>query len=344
MRENRASPTLEDVARAAGVSTATVSRALNCPDKVARPTREKVQQAVHQLGYLPHFGARAMAANRTRTIGAIIPTMENAIFARGIQAFQEALHERGYTLLVASSSYSAALEEEQVRALVARGADGLLLIGHDRDPAVTGFLERHRVATLVSWSFDPAARLPSVGFDNIAAMQALAREALALGHRRLALVTAPLATNDRARGRAEGVRRAMREVGLAPETLLIVETVYGLETGAAAFRKVMAAPEPPTMVFCGNDVLAMGALMAARDAGLDVPGDVSVTGFDDIDLASVAVPGLTTVHVPHRLMGATAARSIIAMVEEDLAGESLQLKTDLRWRESLAPPPTTRGG
>lgn len=340
MRENRNTPTLEDVARAVGVSTATVSRVLNSPDKVAESTRARVQEVVRQLGYLPHFGARAMAANRTRTIGAIIPTMENAIFARGIQSFQEALHDQGYTLLVASSSYSPELEDEQIRALVARGADGLLLIGHDRDPGILAFLQRHGIPALVAWSYNKDAPLPSVGFDNRTAMRVLATKSLALGHRYVGLITAPLATNDRARGRAAGVRDAIREAGLPFEALKIVETAYGIETGAEAFQEIMAGPQKPTLVFCGNDVLAAGALQRARKLGFSVPDDVSVNGFDDIDLARITSPALTTVHVPHREMGRRAAQVLIHMLETGSKGESIELPTDVRWRGSLAKPPT----
>lgn len=341
MRENRNTPTLEDVARAAGVSTATVSRVMNSPGKVAESTRRRVQEAVQRLGYLPHFGARAMAANRTRTIGAIIPTMENAIFARGIQAFQEALHDQGYTLLVASSSYSPELEEEQIRALVARGADGLLLIGHDRDRRVLDFLERHEIPALVAWSFDETARLPSVGFDNRAAMMDLAREALKLGHRRFGIITAPVATNDRARERVSGITQALQDAGIDTRSLKIVETAYGIETGAEAFQEVMSGLQTPTLVFCGNDVLAAGALIRAREMRMAVPEDVSVTGFDDIDLARITVPGLTTVHVPHREMGRRAALALIELVEKGTKGEVVKLSTRISWRGSLAEPTRT---
>ena len=146
-------PTLEDVARRAGVSTATVSRCLNEPARVTDATRERVTDAVAALGYSPNFGARALAARRTRTIGAVIPTMEHAIFARALQAFQEALQAKGFTLLVASSSYQPDLEEEQIRALVARGAEGLLLVGHDRPERVYEFLEMQNVPALIAWAF-----------------------------------------------------------------------------------------------------------------------------------------------------------------------------------------------
>lgn len=343
MKENRSVPTLEDVARLAGVSTATVSRCLNTPDRVVESTRLKVAEAVRTLGYLPNFGARAMAAKRTNTIGAVIPTMENAIFARGIQAFQEALHDQGYTLLVASSSYSLDLEEEQIRALVARGADGLLLIGHDRLPGVREFLQRHDVPALVAWAYDREGRLPSIGFDNRAAMNALAREAIGLGHRRIGVISARTAANDRARQRLTGIRDALREAGLDESGLSVVETTYGINEGAEAFERLMRAESPPTVVLCGNDVLAVGALRRARDLGISVPGDVSVTGFDDIDLAQVAVPGLTTVHVPHREMGRQAAQMLVQMVESGSPGESVELATAICTRDSLGPANANAG-
>ncbi len=337
MKENRSVPTLEDVARLAGVSTATVSRCLNTPDRVVETTRLRVADAVRELGYLPNFGARAMAAKRTNTIGAVIPTMENAIFARGIQAFQEALHDQGYTLLVASSSYSLDREAEQVRALAARGADGLLLIGHDRLPEVGVFLQRHGIPALVAWAYDSQGGLPSIGFDNRASMRALAREAIGLGHRRIGVISAETAANDRARGRLEGIRDALREAGLPDGDLPVIETTYGIAQGAEAFARLMRSERPPTVVLCGNDVLAVGALSRAREIGLSVPGDVSVTGFDDIDLAQVAVPGLTTVHVPHRVMGRQAARMLVRMVETGAPGASVELATRIRRRDSLAP-------
>lgn len=343
MRENRSVPTLEDVARLAGVSTATVSRCLNTPDRVVESTRLKVAEAVRTLGYLPNFGARAMAAKRTNTIGAVIPTMENAIFARGIQAFQEALHDQGYTLLVASSSYSLDLEEEQIRSLVARGADGLLLIGHDRLPGVREFLQRHDVPALVAWAYDREGRLPSIGFDNRAAMNALAREAIGLGHWPIGVISARTAANDRARQRLTGIRDALREAGLDESGLSVVETTYGISEGAEAFERLMRAESPPTVVLCGNDVLAVGALRRARDLGISVPGDVSVTGFDDIDLAQVAVPGLTTVHVPHREMGRQAAQMLVKMVESGSPGESVELATAICTRDSLGPANANAG-
>ncbi len=333
-------PTLADVARRANVSTATVSRCLNTPELVGAETRDRVMQAVRDLGYAPNFNARALAAKRTNTMGVVIPTMDNAIFARGIQAFQEELGRHGITLLIASSAYQEELEEEQIRTLVARGADGLLLIGYHRRPEIYGFLRRRAVPALVAWSFDMDEPHAAIGFDNVRAMADLARRVLALGHDRIGMISAPIAANDRARGRVDGLRLAMAEAGLPESRLTLVETQYGIDTGAAAFRGIMTDVPETTVVLCGNDVLAIGALRAAKGMGLRVPADVSITGFDDIELAMLAEPELTTVHVPHREMGRRAAQLLMRMVEDGGAAvERIELPTDIRLRQSFGPAP-----
>ncbi|MDW4550542.1 LacI family DNA-binding transcriptional regulator [Defluviimonas sp. D31] len=341
-RSATSAPTLEDVAERARVSTATVSRCLNSPGQVTAATRERVMQAVRELGYAPNFGARVLAAKRTDTFGAIIPTMENAIFARALQAFQEELGKHGITLLVASSSYRLDIEEDQIRALTARGAEGLLLIGHHRSPDIYSFLQQHGIPTLIAWVYDPQEPQVSVGFDNRRAMEMLASEVIALGHRRIAVISAEQSANDRASARVEGIRLAMRKAGLDPDSYDLIETPYGIDFGAEAFVRLMDREQRPTVVMCGNDVLAAGAIRQARAMGIRVPEDVSVTGFDDIELASVIVPALTTVHVPHREMGREAARMLVSMVRGEGQPASRELATELRWRDTLAAPSQTQ--
>lgn len=335
-QEDRA-PTLADVARLAKVSTATVSRCLNLPDRVVEKTRNRVLAAVDELGYAPNFGAQALAAKRTNTFGAIVPTMENAIFARGLQAFQEELDKDGITLLAASSSYAPEMEKRQIRALVGRGAEALFLIGHDRDPEIYDLLNRRSIPFVVGWVFDPDAPQFSVGFDNRAAMRHLTDEVLKLGHRRLAMITAPHAGNDRARGRYDGIVDALLAHGMGHDHLTVEAVPYAIQNGAEAFRRLMQVDLPPTAVLCGNDVLAVGAVRQAQKMGLDVPGDVSITGFDDIELAEIVQPGLTTVHVPHRLMGQQAARTLIAQSNGTPVGESVSLPVRIVWRDTLGP-------
>ncbi len=336
----RTSPTLNDVAKLAKVSTATVSRCLNNPSQVSKAKRERVMNAVRELGYAPNFGAQALAAKRTNTFGAIIPTMDNAIFARGLQAFQEELGRHGVTLLVASSSYSPELEEEQIRALVARGADALLLIGHDRTADSYAFLEQRRIPYVVAWTFNEAQSRPSIGFDNHKAMKRLMDHVLRLGHRDIALITAPRVGNDRARERFEGVQAAMQAQGLDPASLQIVETPYSIQNGAMAFEGLMSGPARPTAVICGNDVLAAGAMTMAQKLGIDVPGEVSITGFDDIEVAEIVSPGLTTVHVPHRNMGRGAARLLIELRNGEVTQSRVELQADLKLRGSLGAAPS----
>jgi len=335
LSSDQTSPTLDDVARAAGVSTATVSRCLNTSGKVSESTRQRVMQAVERLGYMPNFGARALAAKRTFTIGAIIPTMENAIFARGLQAFQERLHDRGYTLLVSSTAYRPELEAEQIKALVARGADGLLLIGYARQPEVYAFLQARATPTLLAWAYRPDHPQPAIGFDNRRAMQALADKVLAMGHRHLAVISGVIKGNDRAAARVDGIRGALSDAGLDPAGTPVLETPYEIENGAAAAQDLLRSHPRTTALMCVNDVLAVGAMQGARDMGLLVPEDVSVTGFDDIELARIVQPQLTTVHVPHREMGRLAADELVAMVEKSSRGESSELSSTLRIRGSL---------
>jgi LacI family transcriptional regulator len=330
-------PKLDDVARVAGVSTATVSRCLNSPEQVTEKTLNKVMKAVDQLGYAPNYSARALAARRTNTIGAIIPTMDNAIFARGVQAFQEELQEKGCTLLIASSSYRQDLEEEQIKTLTARGADALLLIGYHRNPRIYDFLQKRRIPALVAWAYDPASPQLCVGFDNRQAMKMLADAVLEKGHQVIGCISAETSTNDRARDRVHGIRDAMREAGLDPGQLRLLETTYSIENGDKAFRQLMESDARPTVVMCGNDVLAVGALRAATAMGLKIPEDISITGFDDIELATVAPVPLTTVHVPHRRMGQYAAQTLIDVLNGKTP-QKVELPATLCLRETLAAP------
>jgi LacI family transcriptional regulator len=240
---------------------------------------------------------------------------------------------------VSSSAYKPHIEEEQIRNLAARGADGLLLIGHDRDPKIYEYLDSRRIPTLIAWSYRPNALAPSIGFDNRSAMRSLTERVIAEGHSRIGMISGINEGNDRARLRVEGVQEAVNACGLGSDSLRIIETPYEIENGGAAFADLMAQPAPPTAILCGNDVLAVGALRRAQEMGLRVPEDVSITGFDDIELARIVSPALTTVHVPHREMGRKAALQLVEMVENQSAGQGEQLSTSIVPGGSLGPPP-----
>jgi LacI family transcriptional regulator len=333
-----ARPTLDDVARAAGVSTATVSRCLNSPDRVIAATRERVMEAVQSLGYTPDFGGRALASRRTNTVGAIIPTMENAIFARGLQSFQEALTRAGKTLLVASSGYDPAREREQMEALIGRGADGLLLIGSARPDSSVEYLRRRGVPYVGAWNLGgPDGYF--VGFDNAAAASKLTEKVIAQGHRRIAMIAGISEMNDRAAARVLGVRRALAAAGIGDRPLRVIEAAYAFQDGARAFGELMQASPRPTAVMCGNDVLAVGAMQKAREMGLRVPQDVSITGFDDIDISEVVDPGLTTVRVPHKRMGEAAADMLLRLMNKETVERQVEIPTAIIERGTLGPPP-----
>ncbi|MFP1631157.1 LacI family DNA-binding transcriptional regulator [Zhengella sp. ZM62] len=336
-------PTLSDVARAAGVSTATVSRCLNEPGLVVQATRERVLRAVEELGYTPDFSGRALASRRTNTVGAVIPTMENAIFARGIQAFQEALSAAGVTLLVASSGYDPEQEALQVRTLIGRGADGLLLIGAARPASTYELLKRRDMPFVLAWNLG-ASDDPFVGFDNADAAAQMTRKVLEMGHRDIAMIAGVTAMNDRAADRVSGVRRALREAGIDADALPVIEAPYSFEDGSRAFEALMQRHPRPTAVICGNDVLAVGAIKRARSMGMSVPGDVSITGFDDIDIASFVTPALTTVHVPHRRMGTAAAHLLLQLIAGESAKRRVEIDVEMRMRGSLGPAPATATG
>ena len=330
-------PTLQDVARRAGVSTATVSRCLNNPEVLRSETRGRVEEAIAELGYTPHFGARALASNRTWTVGVIIPTMENAIFAHGLQAMEETLSEQGVTMLVATSGYDPERELEKIRALLARGVDGLGLIGFERSDAAYQLMSARSVPFVVIWNYDAVLPYPCVGFDNRAAAAAMTERVLSFGHRRIAMISGLTGINDRARARLNGVRDALATHGLALPPEKLIESVYSFAGGEEAASRLLAAPDPPTAIICGNDVLAVGALRAARRAGLHVPEDISIIGFDDIDLASTTEPPLTTVRAPHQRMGRAAAEMLLALPEDGESGTHIRFETEVIERGSLGP-------
>jgi len=330
-------PTLQDVARAARVSTATVSRVLNMPAQVRVETRARVEAAITRLGYMPHFGGRALALNRTNTVGAVIPTMANAIFARGLQALQEALAESGINLLIATSGYDMERETEQIRTLLARSVDGLVLIGEARPQESYDLLNSHGTPFVVLWTWREDSPYTCVGFNNRAAARAIAEHVIAAGHRRIAMISGRTEWNDRAQLRLAGVRDALHANGLGLDPAHLSETPYGLDQGAEAATRLLSLRDRPSAIICGNDVLAAGAMAGARQAGFDVPGDVSVVGFDDVELARVAQPPLTTVHVPHRRMGREGAEVLLRMMRGGENPKSVKLETEIVARTSLAP-------
>jgi len=334
-----ANPTIEDVARHAGVSTATVSRVLNQTDAVREALRARVETSVAALGYVPHAGARTMKLRRSGTLGAIFPTIDNAIFAKAIDALQRRLAEAGHQLLIATSDYDPRAEERQALTMLARGVDGLLLCGCGQDDSLLERLRARGVPAVhvMSWPVPPD-RI-GVGFDNTHAMGQVVKYLVDLGHRRIALLAGVTRDNDRATARARGVREALAAAGLDLPASRLVERRYGIAPARDGLRQLMAAKSRPTAIVCGNDVLAFGALLEAQRLGIAVPRQLSIVGFDDLELASHIQPSLTTVRVPADEMWRCAADRVLAALNGEEFPRETEIDVALVVRESSGPPP-----
>jgi LacI family transcriptional regulator len=328
--------TIEEVARLAGVSTATVSRVLSRPEVVRDQTREQVMTAITQLDYQPDAAARALASGRTHTVGCVIPTLDHAIFARSTQAMQTTLAQAGYQLLVASHEYDPVTEFELVRALQQRGVDSLVLVGTDHAPRLWKALSDWRKPTLLTWSCDP--RLPSLGFDNEGAARLAATHLLKLGHQRIGVISGFTAHNDRARSRIDGVRKSLTQAGLSLPDSLVTEQAFNLEGGRLGLRQLMCLKQKPTAIFCGNDLLAVGALLEAQRMGLHVPSELSICGIDNLEIAEAINPGLTTVSLPTQDLGRLAAKSMLSAISGEVIAAQSLLPFELVIRGSTASP------
>ena len=332
------SPRLEDVARLAGVSTATVSRVLNHPESVTPQMRHSVLTAVDTLGYIPHGAARALASRRSNTVGAVIPTIDNAIFARSVQAFQDRLFESGFTLLLASSDYNQDRERREVQALVEHGMDGLLLIGESHHKDLYELLHRKQVPYINTYTYSENSPHPCVGFDNEQAAYHLTCYLMDIGHTNIAMIAGITEGNDRALNRVLGVKRALTERGLRFMPEHYNEWAYEISEGRKAANHLLASPVPPTAIVCGNDVLALGALFECLAQGINVPAEMSLTGFDGLDLTGQVTPPLTTVLVPSFEMGRRSAEYLIARLNDKPVTDKTRLESSLIIRNTTAPP------
>ncbi|MDB5812004.1 MAG: LacI family transcriptional regulator [Betaproteobacteria bacterium] len=338
IKTSRKNAKLSDVARLAKVSTATASRALMLPHKVRPCTLERVQAAVRGLGYVAHGAARALASRRTHTIGAVVPTLDNAIFANTTHALQKQFDAAGYTLLLACHEFDAAVEVRLTRALIERGIDGLVLLGTSHDPQIYAMITQRKIPYVLTWALDTSGAHHCVGFNNRAAAVQLTNHLLELGHREFAMISGVTANNERARDRLQGIRDALaaRGIKLAPER--VIEKPYSLASGREGLGVLMASVRPPTAVLCGNDVLAIGAIAECNALGIAVPRQVSITGFDDMEIASLLSPGLTTVHFPTLELGQLAAANLLAQLAGGNAAKRHELPIELKVRGTTAPP------
>lgn len=333
---------LEDVAALAGVSTATVSRSINDPERVNAEMRERVLAAAAELGWIPNAAGRALASSRTHIVGAIIPTLDAEIFARQVSGMQSVFAERGYTLFLGCSNYEPAAGYQQVKAMLTRGVEALAIVGEDHPAEMFDLLAQHRVPYVVTYTYRPDSKNVCIGVDHHKAFRSMARHLLDNGHQRFAAIFQPTDNNRRVIDRIEGMKAELADVGLplSPDRLTIGPA--DMDRAARDFVTLMDAPanERPTAIICGNDLLAIGALNGARDLGLVAGRDFSITGFDDLALASRIPPGLTTQWVDNHRIGELAAARLLDMIAKpDHPPGSVELVPDLRRRGSSGPAP-----
>lgn len=328
-------PTAKDVAKLAEVSTATVSRYFSSPGRIKKETAARISEAIENLGYVPDLNARALASRRADVIGAIVPTLENAIFAEGIEAMQSWLNERNITLLVASSNYDPDQEYQQVLRLIAHGISGLLLIGTERHSKTLDLIKSRKVPYCLSWCFRKDYQEPQIGFDNYTAGAAMAKEIVDRGHKQIGIISGIRKWNDRSTDRVQGALDYFEQNGIAIPDGRLLEVEYNHEFAAKTFSQLIQDNPDITCVFCANDVIAAGAVRQAYNMKISVPEQISITGFDDIALAQSITPSLTTVRLRHKHMGELAGERLLAAVISGIPVKCENIPFSIVIRESL---------
>lgn len=334
---------LKDVAQLAGVSTATVSRALNMPGQLDPDTLARVREAIKKLRYVPHGAARALRSQRSRMIGAVVPSFDYALYARTTSALQATLDAHGYALVLAAHHYDLETELRVTGQLIEHGVEAFAFVGIDHHPDLYALLGEFKRPYVLTWGVDASNAHPSIGFDNRAATFAMASHLIGLGHRDIGLISAPHDGNDRARERSAGVREALAAHGLSLRDEWIQFGTISLPSAGDAMRRILACPERPTAVIATNDVFAVGAMVACREAGVRIPEDISITGVDNTDLGATQTPGLTSISTPIVEIGRAAALHLIARLAGNTAEMRQQLPFELVLRGSVAPPSVRRG-
>jgi LacI family transcriptional regulator len=340
-RPSGRSVTIDDVARLAGVSTGSVSRALNEPSKVSERLRTAVLKAAAKLNWVPHGAGKALASRRTRTIGAIIPTLANPNFATAMNAVQQRLMEGGYILLVGCSEYDPEQAFIQSHKMIERGVDGLILVGENYPNRLWELLARQAIPYVITYGFRRGGEHPSVGFDNYRAFVRLTRYVLNLGHSRIGMIAQRALNNDRALARLQGALDTLHAKGIEMPAEHLTEKEWTVAGGREGLREIARVAPRPTAVICANDALAVGAILECHALGLDVPKDISIVGCDDAEIAAHLSPALTTLRVPTAEIGRLTADYLLAKVGGAPPPASLELDVELIVRDSAAPPHST---
>lgn len=309
---------IRDIAKRAGVSTATVSRTLSAPASVKPATRARVEAAVSKLDYMPNAVASSLRRRRTENIVVIVPDIHNPFFSGIVQGIEHVAHRHGHKVLLGESQDNQPRIDKYADMLVRREADGLILLGARLPTSVARAVaasEPPRMPIVTACEYVVGLQAPNVRIDNVAAAAAATEHLLKLGHRKIATITGPY-SNPIVKDRVTGFRQQMRRASVAVTAAYVVRGDFSLESGYHAMQGLLALEEVPTAVFCANDEMAMGAIRAAKESGRRVPQDLSVVGFDDIRFAEYVDPPLTTIRQPQREIGETAMRLILDVFEK----------------------------
>lgn len=329
--------TIRDVARAAGVSPSTVSRALSLPDVVDPGTRDRVLRVADHLGYRPNRAARGLITGRTGNLGLILPDLANPFFPSVVKGIQKQAHDADYQVFVADTDEDPTAELGLVRAL-AKQVDGIILCSPRMRPAELREATTYAPVVLVNRK---AGRVAAVAVDNADGMRQAADHLAELGHRRVGFVAGPRSSWSSGK-RLRGLRRACDDGGI--ELVEIGSFAPTFDGGIDAAAGVVLAGV--TAVVAYNDLVALGLLSALRDRGIHVPGQVSVVGIDDIPMSAMVQPALTTLAIPKEKAGRAAVDLLVQLLENPTAPTPpvLELPTTLLVRHTTAPPtaPTTR--
>ncbi len=328
---------IKDIARAAQVSYSTVSRALNDSPLVKAETKERIRQVAAEMGYLPSAVARSLVMRRTQTIGVVVSTITDLFFAEVIHAIEETALRCRYNVILTNSGGDPQRELAAIRALCERRVDGMILVSgcsRRKDLCAEHKLD---IPMVIINNVHQEHLGYSIEVDNIGGGRQATLHLLELGHRRIAHIAGPSREWDSVE-RQQGYEQALQAYGLEPDPMLITRGNSRPRGGIEAMERLLALPVRPTAIFCYNDATAIGAMRAAYAAGLRIPQDLSVVGFDDIDLAPYLEPPLTTVAQPKREMGARAVEMVLALLSGDQQVEDCVLPSRLVIRGSTMPP------
>ncbi|WP_404802332.1 DNA-binding transcriptional regulator CytR [Brenneria izbisi] len=327
---------MKDVADEAGVSTATVSRTLMNPEKVSATTRKKVEQAVIAVGYSPHALARNLRRNESRTILTIVPDICDPYFSEIFRGIEETAAQHGYLVLIGDCAHQRQKEKTFIDLIITKQIDGMLLLGSDL-PFDAGKEEQRNLPPMVMANeFAPELELPTVHIDNLTAAFEAVHYLHQLGHQRIACIAGP-ENMPLSQYRLQGYVQALRRSGISIDNQYIIRGDFTYETGLNGLITLMKHPLPPSAIFCHSDIMALGVLSQAKKMGLDIPRDISVVGFDDIEQAKYCWPPLTTVAQPRYQIG----REAMLLLLEQLHGHTVHsgsrlLASTLVIRESSA--------